>query len=229
MSNGFVKVHRKMIHWEWYTDSKTLHLFLHLLFKANYLPSKWRGVSLSPGQIITGRRQLSLETGISVQSVRTSLKRLESTHEITIKTTRRFSIITIVNWVAYQGDLLKNDQNNNPLANHETTNKQPTTNHIQEGKEGKKRRNKADGDGRSSIPKNGGRIAKAIRKEAEEEWEAVVTLCSKGIYKTENKKANAVIVREIGGYERIGEANQWGLKKVKQKFLKAYLKTESIA
>jgi hypothetical protein len=58
MSRGWVAVHRKIVDWEWYQDANTFRLFMHLLFKANYSFGKWRGESLSPGQLVTGRVRL---------------------------------------------------------------------------------------------------------------------------------------------------------------------------
>ena len=41
-------------------------------------------------------------TGLSVQNVRTSLNKLKSTHEITSKTTNKYTYITINNFNDYQ-------------------------------------------------------------------------------------------------------------------------------
>lgn len=72
------------------------------------------------GQVITGRLTLSNETGISEQSIRTCLKRLESTGEIMQKSTNKFTIITVCNYDNYQQD--------EPATNQQLTNNQPATN-----------------------------------------------------------------------------------------------------
>lgn len=104
---GFVCFHRKIHEWEWYTDSFTFHLFFHCISCANFTNKKWRGVEIKRGQFITGRKKLSVETGLSEQQVRTCLKRLKSTNELTIETTTSYSIITVNNYDEYQF-LLKN-------------------------------------------------------------------------------------------------------------------------
>lgn len=38
---GYIKIHRKMLDWEWYDDIPTKTLFLHLLLTANWKDSKW--------------------------------------------------------------------------------------------------------------------------------------------------------------------------------------------
>jgi hypothetical protein len=44
--NGYIKLHRKLVDWEWYTDIPTKTLFIHLLLVANHKPNKWRGMLL---------------------------------------------------------------------------------------------------------------------------------------------------------------------------------------
>lgn len=132
MISGWIKAHRKFLGWEWYRDSVTFHLFMHLLFMASYGPRKWRGIELNPGQLVTGRRQLSRETGISEQSIRTSLKRLESTGEITRRSTNKFSIITVCNYGLYQDASSAANQHSNQPTSTQLTHTQPAANHIQE-------------------------------------------------------------------------------------------------
>ncbi len=122
--SGWIKLHRKLKEWEWYNDSQMVHLFIHLLFGANYETKQWKGVAVNRGQVITGRKQLSKETGISEQSIRTCMERLKSTNELTIKSTNRYSIITICNYDSYQ---LSEDDSNQP-TNQPNPNKQPATN-----------------------------------------------------------------------------------------------------
>ena len=133
--NGWIKLHRKLIEWEWYKDSNTLHLFIHLLLTANHEPQKWRGITIERGQVLTGRKELSFATGISEQSLRTSINRLKSTSEITINPTNKYSVITICNYDSYQSEKSQANQQPNQQPNQQLTNNQPTTNHKQEYKE----------------------------------------------------------------------------------------------
>jgi hypothetical protein len=106
MPIGWMKLYRKFILWEWYKDSKMVHLFIHFLLKANHRDEKWKGIIIKRGQFVTSLKNLSIETGISVRSVRTFIKRLKSTHDLTCETTSSYSIITLINWESYQGDSL---------------------------------------------------------------------------------------------------------------------------
>ena len=134
MENGWIKLHRKITDWEWFGDSKTFHVFIFLLLNANRMPKKWKGYDIDTGQVVTGRIAISAATGISQQSVRTALSNLKSTNEITIKSTNKFSIITVCNYSKYQLlDCYTNQQNNQ-----QSTSNQPAINNKQEVKEVKK-------------------------------------------------------------------------------------------
>lgn len=123
MSEGWIKLYRKFNEWEWKKRPNTVALFLHILTSANHKDGNWQGTTVLRGQMVCGRKQLSYDTGLTEQQVRTSLNQLKSTREITIKTTSKFSIITITNWNKYQVD---NQQipNEQPASNQQvTTNK----------------------------------------------------------------------------------------------------------
>lgn len=124
MDSGFITLHRKIIKWEWYDDANTFRLFIHLLLNANHAPKKWHGNIIERGQIIVGRINLSKELGLSEQQIRTSLNKLKSTSEITIKTTNRFSLVTLIKYSDYQDKKVKSTSK---TTSH-ITNKQPTDN-----------------------------------------------------------------------------------------------------
>ena len=95
--NGFIKLHRRFLKWEWYNDINARILFLHCLLRANHEPTTWQGQEIKKGQFITSLSNLAKEVGLSVQQVRTALDKLKITHEITHETTRHNSIISINN------------------------------------------------------------------------------------------------------------------------------------
>ena len=107
---GWLKLHRKLLDWEWYNKSEYVHLFLHILIKANFEEKKWQGLEIKRGQLIASINHLSLETGISERSIRTILNKLKTTSELTIKTTNKYSLITIEKYSEYQCDEEKNDR-----------------------------------------------------------------------------------------------------------------------
>ncbi|NTU67987.1 MAG: hypothetical protein HGB02_03800 [Chlorobiaceae bacterium] len=101
-NDSFITLHRKITQWEWYTDMKTKSLFIHLLLLANHRETRWRGETIGRGQVLTGRVQLSRELGMSEQEIRTALDKLKATNEITIRATKKYSVITVCNYASYQ-------------------------------------------------------------------------------------------------------------------------------
>ena len=100
--NSWVKEYRSLIEWEWFTDVATAHLWEYIRLKANYEDKKWRGIEIKKGSFVTSLAHMSVETGLSIQQVRTALKRLNSTHEITSQSTHDYTIITVNKWREYQ-------------------------------------------------------------------------------------------------------------------------------
>lgn len=126
MDEGWIKIHRKLATWGWYKAPNMVHLFVHLLLHANYHESEFFGHKIERGQVVIGLHSLVEQTGISFQSLRTCLERLKSTNEITIKTTSRFSIVTICNYEEYQRDE-RLDQQADQQTVQQASNKQVTS------------------------------------------------------------------------------------------------------
>lgn len=101
---GWIKLHRSMLEWEWFDDLPCFRLFTYLLLNAEYKPTRYMGYNIGAGEQVSGIKALSEKTGLSAMQVRTALSKLKSSNEITIKTTPKFSIITICNWSTYQED-----------------------------------------------------------------------------------------------------------------------------
>ena len=114
--NGWIKLHRQILEWEWYEDINCFRLFTHLLLKANHKEKRYKGIVVKAGQIVTSRDLLAQETGLSSQQVRTALTKLKSTNEITSVTSSQGTIIEVVNYEKYQ------------LSTNEITEEQPTSN-----------------------------------------------------------------------------------------------------
>ena len=125
---------RKIMDWCWYKDANTTHFFNYILMKATHKDINLFGVDLKKGQLIFGRHKASEETGLSHRSIRTAITRLKTTSEMTIKSTNRFSIITILNYDIYQSSKDINDHQNDHQNDKQTTSKRPANDHIQEHK-----------------------------------------------------------------------------------------------
>lgn len=102
MDNGWIKLHRSILNWDWYSDINTKILFIHILLKANFEEKSWRGILIKRGCLHTSINHLSIEIGISEKQTRNCLKKLKNTNEIDYKGASEGTMITITNYDNYQ-------------------------------------------------------------------------------------------------------------------------------
>ena len=96
----WIKLYRKIEQWKWYSNPKMVHLLVHFLIKA-------KPVQLGNDfvfQLDTSYTLLNRETGITVQSLRTCIKKMQTDGVITFQPspTSLLSTITICNYGNYQ-------------------------------------------------------------------------------------------------------------------------------
>lgn len=140
---GWIKIHRTLMDWEWWDDPVMVKSYIAILLMCAARQHRWRGVQIEPGQFVTSRANLAMNIGISEQQVRTVVRRLVETGEIQVSPHPQYTIITVVNWNAYQSNQQDNQDFEytngffqptlHPAINQPSTKHQPTT---EEGKEG---------------------------------------------------------------------------------------------
>lgn len=128
--NGHIKIFRKMLDWEWFSDINTFYVFMYCLLKANWKDKKWRGIDVKRGSFITSRAHLAKDLHLSEQQIKTALEHLESTNEITKSTTARYTVITVVKYNEYQTSNQLNNQETTNKTTSRTTNNQPSSNQV---------------------------------------------------------------------------------------------------
>lgn len=100
--DGWVKIYRKMLSWEWFGDANTLQVFLYLLLNAAPEDTLNKGLEIKRGQVLTSLSQIAETTGLSTRQIRTALAHLKSTGELTYESTNKFSVVTICKFDDYQ-------------------------------------------------------------------------------------------------------------------------------
>lgn len=139
MDNTFIKLSRKIQSWRWYQDANTMRVFIHILLNANVYDHDFEDITVKRGQWVTSVNKISEQLNISTRSIRTALNHLKSTNEVTIKTTPKYSIITVKNYNQYQ------KVTKCPTINRQTADKQ-MTNNRQQYKKGKERKRREERD-----------------------------------------------------------------------------------
>lgn len=130
ISKGWISLYKKFTRWKWYKDTNVKVLFIHLLLTASYENTIWNDIEIKRGQVITSRKNLSDEIGLTEQQIRTSIKKLQSTNEITIKPTNKYSLITIEKYDFYQSSISETTNKITNKSTKEITSKVTTSNNI---------------------------------------------------------------------------------------------------
>ena len=102
MNESWIKLHSKFLNWGWYKNKNTKILFIHCLLKANWQDRYFEGLLIQRGSFVTSYKTLSEELDMTIQEIRTAIKHLISTGELTQKQHTKFSIISIKNYELYQ-------------------------------------------------------------------------------------------------------------------------------
>jgi DNA-binding transcriptional MocR family regulator len=100
--SGYVKLYRTLLWWQWYQNPNVFRLYIHILLKASFKDFNFEGKFYKAGSVITSRKKLSEELGISEWQVLTAIEKLRSTGEISVTTTNKFTVIYVNNWVKTQ-------------------------------------------------------------------------------------------------------------------------------
>lgn len=121
LENGYIKIYRSLLKWEWYDDVNTKVVFLHLLLTANIDDSKWHGVTVKRGSRVSSYETLAKETCLSRQQVRTAIDKLTRTGEISTNSQhKKYTVFSVNNF-----DKFQTITNKQPTDNQQATNKQP--------------------------------------------------------------------------------------------------------
>jgi len=128
-NDGWIKIHRKILKHPICKKPAYLALWVYLLLKANHEETMfiWNGQKqiIKRGQLLTGRKTLSNETGIFETTIERILAFLEKEQQIGQQKTNKFRLITIKNYEQYQ------------QSGQQTDNRRTTNGHIQELKNDK--------------------------------------------------------------------------------------------
>lgn len=124
-------------------DSEKVHLWVHLLLSANWKEKEeilgGKPIICNPGQFTTGRKQLSMQTGISeskIERLLTYFEKIEQQIEQQKTSTNR--LISVLNWDKFQS----NEQQDEQQVNNDRTTSEQQVNTLKEEEEYKERKRK---------------------------------------------------------------------------------------
>ena len=146
VENGYVKLHRSLLKWEWIDVPGMLTVFVVCLLMANWKDERYHGENIERGSFVTSVQKFSKICGLSEPYVRKCLKRLNETGEIEVKTSNRGTRIKVHNYALYQ-DLDEHTVSNrvsNSVSNrvsNRVSNSVTPNEEYKEYKEGKEHKN----------------------------------------------------------------------------------------
>lgn len=202
---GHIRLSRDIVNWEWMDDSQTFHVFMFLLLNANFKDSSYHGYPIKRGDVIIGRKKIAEKLHLTERSVRTALNHLKSTNEVTIKTTNKFSVVTICNFESWQDYPLLNDQQNDQQSVTQATSNRPASDQQVTTSEEYKKERKIEEIKKEEYNNSPALSAQSeLWRLKEEEMQATIDALKAELEEArkEKKKRAKPIPKTLGGFAR---------------------------
>ena len=131
MNEGWVLLSRKLRKWRWVHRPEYVSFLVHCIMEANTQDYYFEHDNVPRGSFVTSISGFSKQIGITPQTCRTIIKNLCECGTITVKSTNKYTVITLCKFGSYQdynSDTNKQLTNNQQTTNKQLTNNQQTTN-----------------------------------------------------------------------------------------------------
>jgi hypothetical protein len=188
---NYIKLSRKLMDWEWYGNINTCRLFVHMLLKANWKEGKFEGKVIPRGSFVSSIGNLANETNLTNDEIRTAIKHLISTNEITKQSYSKYTVFSVTNYSEYQ-DIPKQNPNQVPSSSQAIPKLFPTIEEKKEREEGKKDIYTVSND----------TVCQTDVRRVVDEWNSLSKFGIKGISKLSNSSKRyqslAARIREYG-------------------------------
>lgn len=159
----WIKWHDDLINHAVFQSAVLLKLFTYCCLKAthrefDYIPKGIRPLKLKPGEFVTSLSQLSSDIGSTPKTARRWLTSLEEMGCLRIKTTNKYTRITVVNWAHYQhvpSEITEQMTNKCASNDKQVTNKCPAgdkRNRYIDNTENKENKNRGSDEPESVMP-----------------------------------------------------------------------------
>lgn len=139
----YILMYRKLLTWRWFQEPKTLQVWIWLLLNAYISDHEYKGYVIHRGEIMTSRKQISYETGLTEREVRTALNHLKSTGEVSVRLVPKKQVISILRYDEYQAS----SPAERPAGVRQKSGKSPASDHyINKNNKTKKKKEDSCGD-----------------------------------------------------------------------------------
>lgn len=134
--SDWLKLHRKSLESRVFSDPQLWRLWCWCLLKSNWKRGWYLGCEVQPGQFAIGRAAASEELGVSGSAWYRAMLKLQEIGCIRLQSNSRFTIVSIVNWQKYQGEVNSKRTAGEQPTNNERTAGEQQADTIEEGLEG---------------------------------------------------------------------------------------------
>jgi DNA-binding transcriptional regulator YhcF (GntR family) len=104
---GYVKLHRKLLDYQWIGDPNVMAVFLQILLRVNREPKAWKGITIPRGSVLTSRDTLARACGLTEKQVRRALDCLLRAGTITTSRAGTGQLVSLEQWDEYQDEPMK--------------------------------------------------------------------------------------------------------------------------
>lgn len=102
MQEGWIKIRRSILGWEWWDKPEMVVLYLYILSSANIEDTLWHGKVIKRGQFVTSLSSIERDCPkLTKKIIRTCLKRFKDAGKICIDSTNNHSVITVCEYEEY--------------------------------------------------------------------------------------------------------------------------------
>jgi len=102
LSKGFIVLSRCFDDYKYWQSPIAISLWVKILLKANWKDGWFMGVKIPRGSFATSIKNLSEEIGVSHNTITKWLKIFEKEKQISLKSTNKFTVISVVNYALFQ-------------------------------------------------------------------------------------------------------------------------------
>ena len=102
MQNGWIKLNRKILNWEFWGDAKMVQIFIYCLARANSKPASYKGVTIERGSFTTTAGLMAKENNMSKATLYKCLKALQDSGSIEVQGTNKYTMVKVLKYDEYQ-------------------------------------------------------------------------------------------------------------------------------
>ena len=99
---GWIKLNRSLLNWEWWDDNLMLKAWIYILLNANHEDIRLKGNTIKRGSFCISQNEMALKIGCCRKTIYNILKRLKNSGEIDYYSRTKYTLISVCKYDNYQ-------------------------------------------------------------------------------------------------------------------------------